>query len=69
MTVHGRTKEENKQFVKKCNWDAIKKIKDSVNIPVIANGGLEDFEDIKNCFDATGCDAVMSAEKILENPF
>lgn len=30
---------------------------------------METFEDIQKCFDASGCDAVMSAEKILENPF
>lgn len=69
MTVHGRTKEENKHLVGKCNWDAIKKIKQLVKIPVIANGGLEEFEDIESCLDYTGCDAYMSAEKILENPF
>ncbi len=40
-----------------------------MNIPVIANGGLEEFEDIEKCFKITGCDAVMSAEKLLENPF
>lgn len=69
LTVHGRTKEENKQFVKECNWDAIGKIKNLMHIPVIANGGLEEFEDIEACFKSTGCDAVMSAEKLLENPF
>ena len=40
-----------------------------MNIPVIANGGLEEFEDIEKCMKFTGCDAVMSAEKLLENPF
>ena len=40
-----------------------------MNIPVIANGGLEEYEDIEKCFKTTGCDAVMSAEKLLENPF
>jgi len=67
--VHGRTKEENKHLVKNSNWEAIRKIKKLINIPLIANGGLEEYGDIQKCFDATECDAVMSAEKILENPF
>lgn len=69
MAVHGRTKEENKQFVKECNWDAIAKIKNTINIPVIANGGIEEYKDIQKCLEFTKCDAVMSAEKLLENPF
>ena len=39
-----------------------------LNIPVIANGGIYCFEDVINCLTYTGCDAVMSAEALLENP-
>jgi tRNA-dihydrouridine synthase len=69
LTVHGRTKDENKQFVKETNLEAIKKIKEIVKIPVIANGSIESFQDAQNIIDYTKCDAVMSAEKLLENPF
>ena len=58
LTVHGRTK----------NWDAIKEIKKLVKIPVIANGGLENFDDIDRCLEYTGCDCVMSGEKMIEMP-
>ena len=34
LTVHGRTKEQNKQKVGKCDWNIIKKIKETVKIPV-----------------------------------
>jgi len=68
LTVHGRTKEQNKDTTGTCNWDAIKIIKSNLNIPVIANGGIENFEDMQRCFDYTKCDAIMSAEKLLENP-
>ena len=67
--MHGRTKEENRQFVVESNWSAIKNIKSVMNIPVIANGGLEEYEDIAKCLEATGFDAIISAEKLLENPF
>ena len=68
LTVHGRTKEQKSQQCGKCNWDAIKEIKKIVKIPVIANGGLGTFEDIDKCFEYTGCDCVMSGEKLIEMP-
>ena len=68
LTVHGRTKEQKSQKCGKCNWDAIKEIKKLVNIPVISNGGLETFEDIDKCLEYTGCDCVMSGEKMIEMP-
>ena len=43
-------------------------IKSNLSIPVIANGGIECYEDLQKCFDYTKCDAIMSAEKLLENP-
>ena len=68
LTVHGRTKEQKSQNCGKCNWDAIKEIKKLVKIPVIANGGLENFDDIDRCLEYTGCDCVMSGEKMIEMP-
>lgn len=67
-TVHGRTKEQNKAFVGSCNWKMIRRVKETVKIPVIANGGIETFEDYQRCLVATGADAVMSSEALLENP-
>ena len=40
LTVHGRTVDSNKLFVSPCNWDIIRKIKNTLSIPVIANGGI-----------------------------
>ena len=68
LTVHGRTKEQKGQFIGKCNWDAIKEIKKMLKIPVIANGGLHNFEDIDKCLEYTGCDCVMSGERLVEMP-
>ena len=62
LTVHGRTKEQNKLNTGECNWDAIKFIKSNLNIPLIANGGIECHEDLQKCFDFTKCDAIMSPE-------
>lgn len=68
LCVHGRTKEQNKDKVGACNWDAIKKIKELLSVPIIANGGIGTFDDIQKCFDYTKCDCVMSGEKLIEMP-
>mmetsp|Transcript_15976 Transcript_15976/g.16573 ORF Transcript_15976/g.16573 Transcript_15976/m.16573 type:complete len:439 (+) Transcript_15976:17-1333(+) len=68
IAVHGRTKEEKGQFVKECNYEAISKIKELVNVPLIANGGVENYQEVVNCFEKTKCDAVMSSEALLEYP-
>jgi tRNA-dihydrouridine synthase 1 len=68
LTVHGRTRESNKQYVGAADWDIIAEIKRALHIPVIANGGIEDMKDAEECLLQTGCDGVMSAEGLLGNP-
>jgi tRNA-dihydrouridine synthase len=46
----------------------IKKVKEALEIPVIANGGMATYEDCIKCLEYTGCDGVMSSEAILEYP-
>ncbi|KAL8566374.1 tRNA-dihydrouridine(20a/20b) synthase [NAD(P)+]-like protein [Nucella lapillus] len=65
ITVHGRTKEQRAQPV---NFEAIRIIKDSVRIPVIANGDIKCLSDVASVTEKTGVDGVMSARGILANP-
>lgn len=67
LTVHGRLKEHNKQRMGTCNYAIIKRIKQELSIPVVANGGISTFEDAQRALELTGCDGVMSSEAILEN--
>jgi tRNA-dihydrouridine synthase len=46
LTVHGRTRFHNKEFVGPAHYNIIKKIKETVKIPVILNGGISDFNDV-----------------------
>jgi len=68
LTVHGRTVDNNKLFVGAANWDIIRKVKQTVSIPVVANGGIATRADALRCLEETGCDGVMSSEALLENP-
>ena len=68
LTVHGRLKEHNKQRIMHANYDIIKKIKQTLKIPVIVNGGICTFKDVERALELTGCDGVMSSESILEYP-
>ncbi|MBN3295643.1 tRNA-dihydrouridine(20a/20b) synthase [NAD(P)+]-like [Amia ocellicauda] len=65
ITVHGRTAEERHQPV---NYDAIKIIKDSVSIPVVANGDIKNIKDVELIHQMTEADGVMAARGLLANP-
>ncbi|XP_022095653.1 tRNA-dihydrouridine(20a/20b) synthase [NAD(P)+]-like [Acanthaster planci] len=65
IAVHGRTPRERAE---PANHDAIKLIKESVGVPVIANGDIRSLEDMQRVCDHTNVDGVMAARGILENP-
>ena len=66
--VHGRTISSKKTTQGAPNWDIIRKVKNAVSIPVVANGGVETGADAERLLEETGADAVMSSEGLLENP-
>lgn len=65
ITVHGRTAQQRSE---PCNLETIKLIKESVSIPVIANGDVQCETDIQNVHQKTGVNGVMAARGILSNP-
>lgn len=68
LTVHGRTREQKGHQQGLANLDIIRRIKEELSIPVIANGNIREFSDVQKSLDATKADGVMSAETILCNP-
>ena len=67
ITIHGRTKTE--LYSGDCHRDVIKKVKDAVKIPVIANGNIWTIYDAKNMLDETGADAIAIGRAIKGNPW
>lgn len=68
LTVHGRTKEMRREKMINVDFDAIRRIKEELDIPVFTNGGVEVYEDLQKCLDLTKCDGIMVSEAILSNP-
>lgn len=67
ITIHGRTRDMF--YSGKANWDYIKEVKESVNIPVIGNGDIFEPIDAINMLKYTGCDGVAIGRGAMGNPW
>ena len=67
ITLHGRTRKEG--FSGKADWDMIGRIKELLEIPLIANGDIRNPEDALNCLKKTNADGLMIGRGILGSPW
>ena len=67
ITIHPRTRTQ--RYDVHSDWNLIKDVKESVNIPVIGNGDIRSCYAAKKMIDETGCDAIMIGRGVLGNPW
>ncbi|WP_425805752.1 tRNA dihydrouridine synthase DusB [Desulfitobacterium sp. Sab5] len=67
VTVHGRTREQ--YYSGHSDAAGIRRVKEAVGIPVIANGDILTPQNAKELLEQTGCDGVMIGRGALGNPW
>ena len=67
IAIHGRTRE---QFYRdQADWQIIGRVRESLRIPVIANGDVRNVQDMIKIRQVTGCEAVMVGRAAQGNPW
>jgi len=67
IAIHGRTRAGG--YKSEIDYDAIRDAKQSVNIPVIANGDITSYDIYKEVMAHTGCDGAMIGRGAIGNPW
>ena len=67
VAVHGRTRSMLYSGV--ADWDYIRKVKDQLSIPVIANGDIIGADSARRCLNWTGADGLMIGRATFGDPW
>lgn len=67
VTVHGRTRAM--LYSGTADWDSIRKVKEQLSIPVIANGDIVDAQSALRCLKWTGADGIMIGRATFGDPW
>ena len=67
VALHARTARQ--MFGGRADWDRIRRLKETLKIPVSGNGDVETAQDALALWGATGCDGVMVGRAAIKNPW
>ena len=66
ITIHARTRSQ--MYSGKADWAKIKDLKNSVDVPVFANGDINSVENAIDCIEQSGADGVAIGRGVLGDP-
>lgn len=66
LAVHARSKADG--YKPPAYWDYVGRIKETIDIPVIANGEIWSYDDFVNCRQQSGCEDFMLGRGLLAKP-
>ena len=67
IAIHGRTRED--MYTGEARYELIREVKESISIPVIANGDIDSAQKAQRVYELTGCDAVMVGRAAQGQPW
>ena len=67
VAVHGRTR--SMLYSGTADWDMIRKVKEQLSVPVVANGDIVDGASALRCLKWTGADGIMIGRSVFGDPW
>jgi len=67
LTIHGRTRED--KYLGTAEYETIRRVKNNLRIPVIANGDIDSVKKAKMVMDFTAADAIMVGRIAQQRPW
>lgn len=67
VTVHARLRGES--FARTPHWDWVAKVKGWIDVPVVANGGIDSVASARRCLEQSGADGLMIGRAAARTPW